>query len=251
MLGKKKQRRYLAKREKQWRRELEAFGASRDAEALHRLRVTLKKIKAFARFSTATSGSGSKKDFDPLQEMFHQAGMIRDAGNHLQLLEHFHPAPHVYKHQQEQVQREASDRFVGELDRYGKRGKQVGRRLRADIRAVSSRRIRDWYARQLISIGVGLTATGARLHKARKQIKELLYVLGFLPSRLVQELRLNEAYLDQLQDAIGQWHDAMIVAGAWAGKELAGSQDIVRECHQKEAVVRQLAGDFYRRAHLD
>lgn len=251
MLRKKKQRRYLAKKEKELGKELEAFGTSRDEEALHRLRVTLKKIKAFARFCAACSDTDSEKDFDPLKEMFHQAGTIRDAGNHLQLLEHFHPAPDTYKHEQEQIKRVASDRFAGALGRYGKRGKKVGRRLLADIRAVRFGRIRDWYARQLISIGVGLTASGDRLHKARKRIKELLYVLSVLPSRLVKDLRLNKDYLEQLQEAIGQWHDAVIVVSVWAGKDLAGSQAMVRECHQKEAVVRELAGDFYRRAHLD
>lgn len=251
MLRKKKQRRYLAKKEKEWLEELEAFGASRDGEALHRLRVTLKKIKAYARFSTACSGKDAMKDFNPLKKMFHRAGTIRDAGNHLHLLEHFHPAPDAYKHEQEQIQRVASDAFVGELGHYGKRGKKAGRRLLADIRAVRFGRIRDWYGRHLISIGVGLTASGDRLHKARKDIKELLYVLSFLPSRLVRDLRLNREYLDQLQDAIGQWHDAMVVVSAWAGKDMVGSQAMVRECHQKEAAVRKLAGDFYRRAHLD
>ncbi|HWB93155.1 MAG TPA: CHAD domain-containing protein [Puia sp.] len=251
MLRKNKQRRYLAKKEKQWRQELKAFGASQDDEALHRLRVALKKMKAFARFSTACSGKDSMKDFDPLKKVFHQAGTIRDAGNHIHLLEHFHPAPDTYKKEQEHIQHEASDRFVGQLDQYGKQGKKAGRRLLADIRAIRFGCIRDWYGRQLIGVAVGLTASGNRLHKSRKKIKELLYVLSFLPSRLVRRLRLNEDYLDRLQDAIGQWHDAMIVASEWAGKDLAGSQAMVRECHQKEAAVRELAGDFYRRAHLD
>jgi len=251
MLSKSKQQRFVARKGKEWQKELDAFSNSYDQEALHRLRVSLKKIKAFARFSEACSGKDAMKEMDMLRHMFRQAGTIRDASNHLQLLEHFHPAPEQYKQEQESLRQEASDRFVGGVKRYRKQGKKAGRRLLADIHAIRTGCIRDWYARQLIGISVGLTATGDRLHKARKQIKELLYVLSVLPGRVVRELRLNRDYLDQLQDAIGQWHDAMIVVTAWAGKDLDGSQAMVRECHQKEAVVRVLAGDFYRRAHLD
>ena len=251
MLRKGKQQRFLARKGKQWQRELDAFSISNDQEALHRLRVSLKKIKAFARFSEACSGKEAMKGLDLLRNMFRQAGTIRDASNHLQLLEHFHPAPEQYKQEQESIRREASERFIGGAKHYLKQGKKAGRLLLADIHTIRTGCIRDWYARQLISISVGLSSTGDRLHKARRQIKELLYVSSVLPSRVVRELRLNKDYLDELQEAIGQWHDAMIVVAAWAGKDPDGSQVMARECHQKEAAVRVLAGDFYRRAHLD
>jgi CHAD domain-containing protein len=251
MLKKSKQRHYLAKRDKQWQQELKAFGASRDEEAIHRLRVAIKKMKAFARFSKACSGKIAAGDVNLLKKMFRQAGAIRDAGNHLHLLEHFHPAPEFYLQEQEQLQSAATQAFIGRIRQYRKQGKKARRRLIADIHAIRLDCVRDWYAMQLIGISVLLTASGDQLHKARKQIKDLLYVLGLLPSRLVKELRLDEDYLDQLQEAIGSWHDAWIVAGAWVGRDLSGSQAILKECRDKEAAVRALAGEFYHRAHLD
>jgi len=251
MLKKSKQRHYLAKKDREWQQELDAFHASQDEESIHRLRITIKKMKAFARFSKACSGKDTVGDIDLLKKMYRQAGVIRDAGNHLHLLEQVHPAPEFYRQEQQQLQSAATETFIGHIGQYRREGKKTHRRLVADIHTIRLDRIRDWYATELIGISVLLTASGDRLHKARKQIKDLLYVLRLLPSRLVKELRLDEKYLDQLQEAIGQWHDAWIVVGVWAGKDLSGSQAMIKECREKEAAVRVLAGEFFRRAHLD
>jgi CHAD domain-containing protein len=119
-----------------------------------------------------------------------------------------------------------------------------------DLHSIHAGCIRNWYAQQLIRTGVLLTSSGDRLHKARRQIKELLYVHGLLPAGLARELDLDKEYLDRLQDAIGKWHDAAMVATSWAGKDLDGSQAMVRECREKEAAVRRMTEDFYLRTHL-
>ena len=250
MLTKRQQRKFLNKRKKQWQEQLTDFGSAQSSEALHQLRVTIKKIKAFARFSNATSGAKMVRDADLMKKMFRQAGIIRDAGNHLQLLEHFHPAPEEYKQEQQHIQSTAATTFLHHLKQYRREGRKAGRRLLTDIRKIPVQNIRDWYATQLIKISVLLTATGDQLHRARKLIKELLYVQSLLPQKITNELKLNKDYLDQLQDAIGQWHDAAIVADAWAGKDLGGSQAMIRECREKLAAVRSLAGEFYLRARL-
>jgi CHAD domain-containing protein len=166
-------------------------------------------------------------------------------------LEHFHPAPEEYKHEQQQLQSAATTTFVEKIRQYRRDGRKAGRRLLTDIRKIPVQNIRDWNATQLIKISVLLTAAGDQLHKARKLIKELLYIQSLLPQKITDELKLNKDYLDQLQDAIGQWHDAAIVADAWAGKDLGGSQAMIKECREKLATVRSLAGEFYLRAHLD
>jgi CHAD domain-containing protein len=249
MLKKKKQQRYLDKKNKEWERELRGFDASREEESLHRLRLAVKKIKAFARLLAACSNDHAAKDIHLLKKMFRQAGTIRDAGNHLQLLGHFQGAPESYKREQDQLKATASAQFVHDIGEYRRLGKTARRRLSADIRSIRTSCIKDWYAAQLVKTGVLLTASGDRLHKARKLIKELLYVEKLLPSGLADELSLDREYLDKLQDAIGKWHDAALVAGAWAGKDRIGSQAMVEECGEKLAEVRALAGDFYMCAH--
>lgn len=250
MLTRKKQRKYLAKKGMEWESQLQVFGQTHGGDALHQLRVAVKKIKAFARMATACCGNGARKDVHPLKKMFRQAGIVRDAGNRLQLLEHFHAAPERYKQEQQHLKQTETTAFIAHIAQYRKKGRKAGRRLLADVHSIRKGSIRDWYARQLINISVLLTASGDRLHKARKRIKELLYVNSLLPPRLSDELGLDKEYLDRLQEAIGQWHDAAVVVASWAGKDLPGSQAMVRECRDKEAVVRRLANDFYLRAHV-
>ena len=251
MLKKSKQRRYLAKKDKQWQQELEAYGHSRDPEAIHRLRLAVKKIKAFAQFSSACSGRDTMKDFNLLKKMYRQAGVIRDAGNHLYLLEQAHPAPAFLKQEQEQLRQDAAESFINHIGTYRKKGKKAARRMLTDVRTIRLGCVKDWYAAELIKIAILLNASGDELHQARKEIKSLLYMLSLLPSRLVKELRLDRDYLDKLQDAIGQWHDALIVTTAWAEKELTGAQAMLSECRAKESAVRVLADEFYHRVHVD
>jgi CHAD domain-containing protein len=250
MLKKNRQQRYLVKKDKQWRHELKAFGETLDQEAIHRLRVNIKKIKAFARFSRDCSGRDTMKDFNLLKKMYRQAGIYRDAGNNLRFLQDVHPAPEFLKQEQEQLQQKASELLISKGKDYRKRGKKVARRLLGHVRAIPADRVKDWYGTELIKIGVLLNASGDELHQARKAIKSLLYVLDLLPPRIVKELRLNRDYLDQLQESIGQWHDTFVVTAVWNEAALVGVQALFNDCHDKELVVRTLAGDFYRRAHL-
>ena len=251
MLKKSKQRRYLAKKDKEWQAELDAFGDSRDPEAIHRLRVAVKKIRAVAYFSQACSGRDTKKDLNLLKKMYRQAGAIRDAGNHLQLLDKVHSAPEFFRQEQQQLQEEAAEDFVNSIETYRKKGKKAARRLLADVRPVRPECIKDWFAGELIKVSILLNASGDELHQARKEIKTLLYVFRLLPSRIARELHLDGNYLDQLQNAIGDWHDAFVVAATLSGKELCGAQAMVATCREKETTVRMLAAEFYHRAHLD
>jgi len=251
MLKKSKQRRYLAKKDKQWQQELEAYGDSRDPEAIHRLRVAIKKIKAVARFSQDCTGRDTMKDFNLLKKMYRQAGTIRDAGNHLELLGKIHSAPEFLKQEQQQLQQEAAEYFVDSIRTYRKKGKKAARRLLADVRSVRLDRIRDWYAAELIKVSILLNASGDELHQARKELKTLLYVFGLLPLRIARELHLDRDYLDQLQKAIGEWHDAFVVAASLSGKELCSAQVMTATSREKELAVRQLAAEFYHRVHLD
>lgn len=251
MLKKSKQRRYLVKKDKQWQQELETFSDSRDPEAIHRLRVAVKKIKAVAYFSQACSGNNTKKDFRLLRKMYKQAGAIRDAGNHLELLERVHAAPEFFKQEQQELQAEAAQDFVNSIRTYRKKGKKAARRLLADIRSVRLDCIRDWYAAELIKVSILLNASGDDLHQARKELKTLLYVFKLLPSRIARALRLDGDYLDKLQNAIGDWHDAFVVAATLSGAALCGAQAMAVACREKETAVRMLAAEFYHRARLD
>ncbi len=256
MLSRKKQKKYLTKKERDLLVQLRAYGESGDADALHRLRLDVKKVKAFVQMVKACSDKKISrdrkvsKDFSLLKKMFRQAGKVRDAGNTIKLLEQLHSVPAAFAAEQDQLRVSAADEFRQQVGKYRKSGKKAGRRLLEDVNAIRTRCVRDWYGGQLIRIGVLLTASDDELHEARKKIKELLYVEKLLPSGLVEELRLDDDYLDKLQEVIGQWHDMAVIVAAYAGREGADSQAMVDECAKRERRVREMAGDFYLRAHL-
>ena len=251
MLSRKKQKKYLSKKEKDWMVQLRAYGQSGDQEAIHRLRLGVKKVKAFVQLMKECSGSGRKvsKDFELLKKMFRQAGKIRDASNNLKLMEGLQLGSPSYREEQDRLRDAAAVAFQQQIPVYRKKGRKAGRHLLADVQNISTSCIRDWYAARLIKISVLLTASGDLLHEARKKIKELLYVQGLLPKELVEEIGLDRGYLDELQEALGQWHDMAVIATAHASRDGADGRGMFEECKRKEDMVRDLAKDFYRRAH--
>ncbi|MBS1661108.1 MAG: CHAD domain-containing protein [Bacteroidetes bacterium] len=249
MLSRKKQRRYLSKKERDWLVQLDAFGRSGDSEAIHKLRLGIKKVRAFVEMMKECSDRKAPKDFALLKKMFRQAGKIRDAENSLRLMERFHLDMGEFRAEQERLRVSATAEFKRKISLYRKKGKKAGRRLQADVLSIRTECVKDWFAARLIKISVLLTGAGDLLHEARKRIKELLYVQRVLPVALAEEIGLNRDYLDRLQEAIGQWHDTAVLLTAYAGKEGVDSGLMFQECKDKEAMVRGLAGDFYKRAH--
>ena len=136
--------------------------------------------------------------------MFRQAGAIRDTGSRVRFLEERHLLSPVHKERQTRSMQLAADAFAARIRRFRKKGKKASKRLQTDMRSIDVRRIRQWYAREIIRIGILLTRSGEALHEARKRIKTLLYVQKLLPAAITKLVRLNTDYLDRLQEAIGQ-----------------------------------------------
>ncbi len=249
MLTKKRQRRYLTEKEREWLNELVAFDELRDEQALHRLRLGIKKIRALAELSAQVQGKRFSKDFRPLKKMFRQAGQIRDSRSQLRLLEAHQLVSPEYRERRVHELQDAGEKFSRHVRSYRKQGLKAGRLILGDLRSIQGSRIRRWVAHEIIRTGLLLTQSADDLHSARKKIKALLYVQKILPAKLASQLRLNTEYLDNLQDRIGKWHDLLVAATDWPNKDDAGEQKMVQECREKEQAVRALADDFYRRAH--
>jgi CHAD domain-containing protein len=240
MLTKKRQRRYLAEKGQRWLRELTVFDDSRDEEALHRLRVEIKKVRALVELTSANSGKPAARHFRGLKKVFKQAGAIRDASSHVRYLEQRNVLSPEQRDQQVRSIRAAAEVFAKHTGQYKKKAKKASRQLRMDIKSIHAGRIRRWYAREIVVTSMLLEGSGDVLHAARKKIKTLLYVYKLLPGAIADRIRLNTEYLDRLQQAIGEWHDAMVAIGEVPEKNEA----MLREFRVKEEAVRKLAADF-------
>lgn len=244
MLTKRKQRRFLAEKEQQWLDQLEAFGDSHDNEALHRLRVELKKIRALVKLIDTGSGKRAANHFRGLKQMFREAGKVRDAASQAQWLEQRNLMTPMEREQRAASMRAAADLFASHLDGYRQNGQKASRRLRSDVHSIHAARIRRWFAREVLEAGVMLSRQGPEMHDARKKLKTILYVHKLLPSVIRQRIPLNTDYLDQLQDAIGQWHDAIVLHDQEAGEGSPAAEQIAGELRDKVQIVNNLANGF-------
>jgi CHAD domain-containing protein len=250
MLTKKRQRRYLAEKEQHWLQELVVFDESRDEKALHRLRLEIKKIRALVELAKVQSGKRAAAHFSGLKKMFREAGVIRDAGSQVRYLEDRNLLSNEHKDQQTRSIQLAAAAFAAHIHRYRKKGKKAVKRLQTDLQTIHAGRILRWYASEIIETGILLGSTGDELHEARKRIKTMLYVQKVLPKSIAKRVRLNTDYLDRLQEAIGQWHDAVVAIGDWAEDNPAGKRVVQQECLDKVQEVRMLGEGFYQKARM-
>jgi CHAD domain-containing protein len=144
----------------------------------------------------------------------------------------------------------AAETFTANIRRFRKKGKKASKRLQTDMQSIQLKQIRRWYAREIIRIGILLTRSGDALHEARKRIKTLLYVQKLLPAAITALVRLNTDYLDRLQEAIGQWHDAVVAIMDWPDDNFAGKRLVWQEAVDKEQAVKMLAEEFHREVHI-
>jgi CHAD domain-containing protein len=250
MLSKKRQRRFLTEKEQHWLQELAVFDESRDEKSLHRLRLEVKKIRALVELAKVRSGKRAAVHFSGLKKMFREAGVIRDAGSQVRFLEERHLLSKEHRERQTRSIQMAAESFAAHIHDYRKKGKKASKRLKTEMHTMHARRVLRWYGREIIRTGLLLSSTGEELHEARKKIKTMLYVQKVLPAAMTKRIRLNTGYLDQLQEAIGQWHDAVVAIGDWAEDNPEGKRAVERECLDKKQAVRTLAAEFQRKIHV-
>ncbi|WP_157986472.1 CHAD domain-containing protein [Chitinophaga alhagiae] len=235
MLKKKKQRKFLEKRRHAIRSYLADFAASSDPEALHQLRVEIKKLRAFARFATPGAGEA----VEALRKMFRKAGQIREAGLNLLLMKKYALANAALETRQTSLMREKSRSFRAYTAYYSGQAEKAVAMLTRKLKPLPNRRIKSWFKPQLRKTAALLAAPFPdKLHNARKKIKMLLYVHGLAPGRLP----LNTDYLQALQEQIGNWHDVAVATALVTREKDRGR--LQRAQQLEEWRIGETAGNF-------
>lgn len=239
MLKKKKQRKYLQKRRHAIRCYLADFAASSSPEALHQLRVEIKKLRAFARFAVPKAG----ETVEALRKMFRKAGQIREADLNLLLIKKYRLTNATLEAGQSRLLRQRSRSFRAYTAYYGGQTGKAVAILIQKLKPLRNRRIKRWFKDQLRKTATLLTAPFPdQLHNARKKIKALLYVHALAPGRLP----LNTDYLHVLQEQIGRWHDVAVAAAlVSAGKDHTRLQ---RAQQAAERRIGEAVRDFMQKA---
>ena len=184
---------------------LALLSTSASPEAIHDLRLHVKKIKAIELLCNAHKEHLTTA----LKPMVQKAGEIRTAEMHLQILR-------AYQYHNPVLEQELIDivsfgyvnfKKNSETNKAAVRSakKKWGEQL-ADISDQKALGFLLLLLEELEDVFRWLLQE-KDLHETRKKIKHLLYVYRFLPHHLLDKVEIDEAHLDKLQEKIGDWHD--------------------------------------------
>lgn len=253
MLKKAQQRAYFNEVWDSMLAHLLAFCEAHDPEELHQFRVQVKKVKALLLF---LQDGADVQQHAPLQAIFKQAGKIRSAHIHLAFIEQYRVANAEFKNEQEKIARIESKRFCSKTGANVKTLRRLRKKLAANFQNIENKVIVRLCKKRLKKITRFFDRSdlpAEKLHINRNKIKNLLYCCNALPASLVDQLQLNTTYLDQLQDAIGNWHDIVFMEELLKKEGFTGSkivEKLARRRGRMFTAVRTLSDDFRGKAVL-
>lgn len=208
---KQRQQKHLKSIGKSMLRHLQSYFETGDPEELRRFRVQVKKMKALlALVQQDVERTNFSQKFQPIRSVYQQAGEIRSGHLHVVLLDSYHLADPAFK-------QSLLNTIIGETDKFNTQRKDHFKLVRKQLKhaagtlkELSVRVVFHWFIKQLKRLARFFAKESwkpEKLHKSRIKIKNLLYLYPMLPQSLIRKLSLKEAYLDQLQEILGAWHD--------------------------------------------
>ena len=188
------------------------FYHDRDPSSVHQARVAIKRMRAqLLMFQALGDASEMPPAFGKVQKIFKHLGRIRSAQIHLARLEGYAMTKTDYGRKLHYVQTIETRRFADRYHGYAQELKKSFETLEAGFFDLDKVLVADLLRKELRAVDRFFEKSykyADDLHDIRKKIKNLLYVYPVLPKELRNKLQLNTGYLDQLQEAIGKWHDA-------------------------------------------
>lgn len=218
---------------------LKAYGKKGKQDKLHEFRVGIKKLKAFLILAdSAYPKSKLLKKFRPVGRVFRRAGKIRNAAINIE-----NTSQPSLKKEQHTLLLIADGKFKLNGQHYRQQIKQAGTRLMASIGPINNLHISLFYEKHLQQIASFFEHCdfSSSLHEYRKQLKTLMYNYRLVGPLL--DIKLNETYIDRLQQAIGDWHD-----NAEAALNAQPNTVLARRQQQSKAMIADLVVDFYEQA---
>jgi CHAD domain-containing protein len=206
MPSKKKLKHFIKKRLKHLKLHLYSYCQGGDAEQLHKLRVEIKKVKSVVRFVDDCTNSHLNKQLKPLKLIFEKAARIRNTHITLELCTTNGSKQFLARQQHLALSRYSQ--FAKEYETMRVQLEVLAARLPAELTTIAKRKSNKWSSKQFKKTENKLLAGALQYHNARKIIKRLLHINTMQPIKPT----LNKNYLEQLERAIGNWHDLKITA---------------------------------------
>lgn len=243
-MKKKKIRSQIKTDSKQAKRSLRGFIKKDDQDKLHKFRVGIKKLRAVASLIEKTSThTDVRRELKPLKGTYQLSGQVRDSYLHAKLAENMEIVDTEYLAKEKLVMKKAARRLRKDRHHHFKILRRVESRLLKRIPKLKGNKLESFYKSELLGIGECLSvSTGdEQMHDCRKRLKVLLYNLPLVATTL--DTSVNEDYLQQVQAAIGDWHDHVLAAGQFPGLG-DKSEELIHD-------IKILTENFYERATTD
>lgn len=180
---------------------LKSFLKKEEEEELHRFRLQVKRITAFLMLLDQVSPhSKLTRCFRPVKKVFKRAGKLRNRYILFKLIPRQLPMHKSLR------------KFQSFADSNWKKIRKTHLKLIRNVKPAKQATIQRFYHHQLQQISSSLAGviSDDLLHESRKQIKGLLY--NYKPFSNILDMDLNISYLKVLEEAIGKWHDQLIIS---------------------------------------
>ncbi|QEC78802.1 CHAD domain-containing protein [Mucilaginibacter ginsenosidivorax] len=251
-MKKKDEKKYMEREWHSMTHHLKDFIKTGNQESLHHFRTGVKKLRAFFTLIESTKkGHTSTKLFKPVREIFKQAGHVRNAYMNIQLAKGQQVVQIDFIQGQEQSLKTLAEQFRADGIQYLVTLHKVRRKLKERIPKLKNLHIGLYYEHQLETIATGLQkhSFAEDLHTCRKQIKMLIYNYHLVKPNL--DRAFNEDYLEQVQNAVGNWHDNSVTMELFTAEATDGETAVAllkKQAVQLKRRVTKLLKGFYDRA---
>ena len=239
-MQKKEVKKKIGRAHKGAERSLRGFIKKGDQEQLHQFRVGIKKLRAVAALIEETAKADElRRDLKAIKGTYQLSGRVRDSHLHIELAGKVAASANYLKDEKATLKK-ATRKLRRRCPHHLKMLRRSKRRMLKHVQGAKNKHVALFYQTELKGIGECLsTSTGVEeLHSCRKRLKVLIYNYP-LASQAV-DLKINEDYLQQVQAAIGDWHDNVLAAEQFP--ELTNNSQALFE------QIKQAAENFYERA---
>ena len=239
-MKKRKIRKKLIKEHKGAKRRLLGFNKNGDQEQLHKFRVGIKKLRAVASLISATNDRDQlNQDLKQVKKTYQLSGKVRDSHLQIKLAEEV-AASDNYISEEKLVLKKAARKLRKGRSYHLKALRRSQKKMLKHVPGARNKSINLFYDNEFHAIHLCLNSNTdvEALHGCRKRLKVLIYNLPLV--KPILKLSVNEEYLQQVQTAIGDWHDNVLAAEQFP--ELSkNSKALFKE-------VQQLVKQFYQKA---
>lgn len=221
MVTRERLNKFIRKRCHEIRHQVKTFCTTRDGEALHTLRVEVKKLRAALALLQCCS-THHHLHSKGLKDVYKAAGAIRTAQINLKILQDLGVENKAFSDEQQRIIEEGMVAFCLAAHEYSRAVRGVQEDLEESTTAIKPQKVRSLFAGRIQKLSLFFSAPAldtVALHNTRKETKELMYMYTLLPLTLAASLPLNKDYLDQVQHQLGAWHDNAVTLSLLQGFE--------------------------------